>query len=107
MFEVSHYLTASGEDPFQKFLDNMRDTVARVRILRRIDRAQHGNFGDHRENVREGVSELRIDVGKGYRVYYTFFLDRLLILLLCAGDKSTQSSDMEKAVQFRRDYLAR
>ncbi len=107
MYNVAHYVTKTGKDPFQEYLDHMHDMKARIRILRRIDRAGMGNFGDHKENIREGVSELRIDVGKGYRVYYTLFQGEMLLLLLCAGDKTTQPSDIDQAVLFRREYLAR
>ena len=107
MFKVAHYVTSTGNDPVQDYLDRMRDMQARISIIRRIDRAGMGNFGDHRVNIREGVSELRIDVGKGYRVYYTLFQGEMLLLLLCAGDKSTQPSDIDRAVHYRREYLAR
>jgi putative addiction module killer protein len=67
--EIRHYLTASGKDPFQEWLDELKDLRGRIVIQRRVDRVAGGNFGDHKF-CREGVWELRIDFGPGYRVYY-------------------------------------
>ena len=72
------------------------------RILMRVDRLIHGNPGDHR-NLTNGVSELRVDVGPGYRVYFSRKGDRLLLLLAC-GDKSSQAKDIAKAIRLNRDY---
>ncbi len=69
MIEIVHYLTPTGEDPFQSWLDELADFKARVAVLRRVDRVAAGNFGDHKF-LRDGVSELRLDVGPGYRVYF-------------------------------------
>ena len=68
----------------------------------RIDRLIHGNPGDHR-NLTNGVSELRVDVGPGYRVYFSRKGDRLL-LLLAGGDKSSQTKDIAKAIRLNHDY---
>ena len=72
------------------------------RIMMRVDRLIHGNPGDHR-NLTNGVSELRVDVGPGYRVYFFRKGDRLL-LLLAGGDKSSQAKDITKAIRLNRDY---
>ncbi len=77
------------------WLQELRDSTAKARIARRIERAIHGNFGDVRP-VGEGVSELRIDYGPGYRVYFTR-RGNVTILLLCGGDKDTQSRDVARA----------
>ena len=74
--------------------------MGRSRVLIRVDRLIHGNPGLHR-NLTEGVSELKIDVGPGYRVYYSFRGDELL-LLLGGGTKSTQNKDIEKALELNR-----
>ena len=66
-----------------------------MKIVRRIDRLRFGNFGDAR-SVGEGVSELRVDYGPGYRLYFTRF-GPILVLLLCGGDKSSQSRDIARA----------
>lgn len=68
MSELHHY-EADGRDSIQEWLDRLRDQRARIAILRRLDRVAGGNFGDH-EFCREGVWELRVDVGAGYRVYH-------------------------------------
>jgi putative addiction module killer protein len=78
-------------------LERLRDTNARVRITVRIDRLARGNAGDVRP-VGGGVSELRIDYGPGYRVYFVR-RGELLILLLCGGDKRTQKEDIRKALE--------
>ncbi len=80
---------------FDDWLHALRDNRARVRIVRRIDRLRFGNFGDAR-SVGEGVSELRVDYGPGYRVYFTRF-GPTLVLLLCGGDKGSQSRDIANA----------
>ena len=103
--EIRHYLTASGRDLFQTWLEDLRDMRARVAIQRRIDRIASGNFGDHKP-CRDGISELRIDVGAGYRVYYGR-VGRTIVLLLCGGDKRTQAADIERAVKCLDDYQRR
>ncbi len=69
----------------------------------RVDRLIHGNPGAHR-NLTEGVSELKIDAGPGYRVYYSLRGERLLLLIL-GGDKSTQAKDIAKALELNRNFL--
>ena len=103
--DVRHYLTLTGADPFQSWLDRLMDLKARVAILRRVDRLSADNFGDHKY-LKDGVWELRVDVGPGYRVYYGQH-GRTLVLLLCAGSKRTQVSDIAKAVGYWTDYQRR
>lgn len=81
------------------------DTNARARVAARIDRLSLGNFGDCK-SLRKGVSELRIDWGPGYRLYYGM-LGRMCVLLLCGGDKRKQSADIERAVEYLEDYKER
>jgi putative addiction module killer protein len=90
-------------DEYKEWLDRLRDRASRARILMRVDRLIHGNPGAHR-NLTEGVSELKIDVGPGYRVYYSTRGDRLLLLLL-GGDKSTQERDIELALELNRTFV--
>lgn len=85
---------------FRHWLMHLKDPSGKARILMRIDRLMHGNPGDHRDLV-EGVCELRIDFGPGYRVYYLRHRQTLL-LLLAGGDKSTQSSDIRLALSLAR-----
>lgn len=96
---VLHYLDSKGCDPYQDWLDRLRDTTARVAIQRRIDRiATTGNQGPH-DFCRDGVWELKIDVGPGYRVYYVE-VTKTALLLLCGGAKRTQDRDIKRAVKF-------
>lgn len=84
-------------DDYRDWIDGLRDISGRARILMRIDRLIHGNPGTHR-NLTGGVSELKIDVGPGYRVYYSQ-RGNFLLLLLVGGDKSTQQKDIERAIR--------
>ena len=89
-------------DEYRDWLDRLRDQAGRARILVRVDRLIHGNPGDHR-NLQGGVSELKIDFGPGYRVYYTQRGEQLLLLLI-GGDKSSQARDIAKARQLAEDF---
>ena len=80
---------------FEKWMKALKDIKGKISIARRIERMSHGNFGDVK-SVGDGVTELRIRVGPGYRVYFSEF-DNKLIVLLVGGDKSTQSKDINKA----------
>jgi putative addiction module killer protein len=88
-------------DVFATWLDGLTDVQARARILVRIARLADGNPGDARP-VGEGVSELRIDYGPGYRVYYRM-RKRELVVLLAGGDKHTQPSDIKTALRLARN----
>ena len=90
-------------DAYRKWLDALKDQAARARILVRVDRLIHGNPGDYR-NLTQGVSELKIDVGPGYRVYYAQRGDTLL-LLIAGGDKSTQTKDIARALELNQNYV--
>ena len=103
--EIRHYLTASGRDLYKAWLDDLKDMRARVAIQRRVDRLAAGNYGDH-EFCRDGIWELRIDVGAGYRVYYAR-AGRTILLIVCGGDKRTQAADIKRAVKFWDDYQRR
>ncbi len=103
--EVRRYQTADGKTPLTEWLDGLRDRQGRARIFTRLERLQLGLFGDCK-SVGEGVSELRIDHGPGYRVYYGQD-GQTLVLLLCGGDKATQPKDIEKAHGYWKDHKAR
>jgi len=105
MHEIRHYLTTEGKDPILEWLKQLRDPIAKVQIVRRINRLEQGNFGDHRF-CREGVWELRVDAGAGYRLYYAQ-AGMQTILLLCGGDKRTQDTDIDRAVKFWQDWQRR
>ena len=89
-------------DEYRDWLDRLRDQAGRARILVRVDRLIHGNPGSHR-NLQGGVSEVKIDFGPGYRVYYTQRGEQLLLLLI-GGDKSSQTKDIAKAQQLAKDF---
>ena len=89
-------------DEYKAWIDNLKDRSGRARILMRVDRLTHGNLGSHRD-LTEGVSELKVDVGPGYRVYYSTRGDRML-LLLAGGDKSTQQKDIALALSLNRNF---
>ena len=95
-------LTIQRTDEFSLWLSNLRDYEARMRILLRIDRLELGNPGDVAP-VGDGVSEMRIHYGPGYRVYFTR-RGNALVLLLCGGDKSTQSKDIVAAKKLARGW---
>lgn len=80
---------------FDVWLDNLKDSTSRARIIIRIRRLANGNPGDH-HGVGDGIMEMRLHFGPGYRVYYVE-RDSVFIMLLCGGDKSTQSKDIERA----------
>ena len=88
-------------DTFAKWIDGLRDVRARARILVRIERLSLGNPGDVRP-VGEGVSELRIDYGPGYRVYYKK-IGQTIVVLLAGGDKRTQSKDVKTALRLSQN----
>jgi putative addiction module killer protein len=105
MIEVRQYQTANGRIPFVDWLAALRDHQAQRRIATRIDRLQAGLRGDWKP-VGTGVFELRIDIGPGYRLYCAQD-GATLVLLLCAGDKRTQTKDIEAAHGYWKDYQAR
>jgi putative addiction module killer protein len=105
MYEIRHYLTASNKNVFMDWLDSLRDARAEARVAARVARLAAGSFGDCKP-LRDGVWELRIDWGPGYRVYYAM-LDRTRVLLLCGGDKRKQSADVNRAIEYWEDYQRR
>lgn len=89
---------------FDSWFDGLKDRQARARIQARIDRAEDGNFGDCKP-VGEGVSEMRIHHGAGYRVYFRQ-VGSEMVILLAGGDKSTQASDIKAALKLARNLEA-
>ncbi|MCE5181866.1 MAG: type II toxin-antitoxin system RelE/ParE family toxin [Betaproteobacteria bacterium] len=88
-------------ETYAQWIDNLRDLQARARIQVRIERLSAGNAGDAK-TVGEGVSELRIDYGPGYRVYFTKH-GREVVILLAGGDKTTQAADIKIALRLARN----
>jgi putative addiction module killer protein len=103
--ELRYYQTSLGERPFVDWFEGLNDKQARARIDARMARIAGGNLGDV-EPVGEGVLELRIDWGPGYRVYFSR-LGNIIVLLLCGGDKRTQQKDIKRAKAYFEDFKAR
>jgi putative addiction module killer protein len=103
--ELVRYQREDGTEPITDWLNGLRDKAAQARVRVRLLRVAAGNFGDC-EPVGEGVSELRIHEGAGYRVYFGR-RGKALVILLCAGDKSTQPADIRRAKDFWADWKRR
>lgn len=104
-YTLSYYLTEAGGKPFKEWLDSLKDIVARQKIRIRLDRVRLGNLGRNR-SVGEGVYELKIHYGPGYRVYYGLE-KKTVVLLLLGGDKSSQKNDIAKAKLYWQDHKRR
>ena len=103
--EIQNYVKADNTSPFEEWYNSLRDNKAKNRIQLRLDRILEGNLGDYR-SVGEGVFELRIDYGPGYRVYFGQ-IGAIIVFLLCGGDKSTQNRDIRTAKEYWADYEKR
>ncbi len=104
-FDLEYYVSATGKIPFKKWLEELQDVSARAKIRVRLDRVRLGNLGNNRA-VGEGVRELKVDYGPGYRVYFAQEGTHLILLLL-GGDKSNQEKDIETAKKYLNDYKRR
>jgi putative addiction module killer protein len=102
LYTLEYYLDERGKAPFIQWLAALRDRAGVARIITRLDRVHRGNFG-RVESVGAGVSELKIDYGPGYWVYFAGS-GKTLILLLIGGDKSTQKRDIEMAKSYWQRY---
>ncbi|MFZ1029939.1 MAG: type II toxin-antitoxin system RelE/ParE family toxin [Limnoraphis robusta] len=100
--EIRRYVTSDGTISFDEWYNSLRDRKAQAKIKLRLERVALGNLGDYR-SVGEGVCELRINYGSGYRVYFGQ-IGSTLVILLCGGDKSTQQNDIRKAIDYWIDY---
>ncbi len=101
--QVIVYADDSGREPFTVWLHGLRDVMGRQRILARVTRLAHGNYGDYAP-VGEGVQELRMFFGPGYRVYFGEH-ERNIVVVLCGGDKDSQHRDIPQAHAYWREYL--
>ena len=102
---LQEYVTPDGKIPFREWLHGLRDIRARARVRVRLNRVRLGSFGDTKP-VGDGVAELRVPYGPGYRVYFAQ-AGSTIVLLLCGGDKSTQSRDISTAKEYWLDYQRR
>jgi putative addiction module killer protein len=103
--ELLEYVTEKGDNPFHAWLNSLKDRVARARIRVRLNRVRLGNFGDCKP-VGKGVSELRVDYGPGYRVYYGKS-ETYIVILLCGGSKKSQTKDIQLAQVYWDDFQRR
>lgn len=100
--KIELFIAANGKVPFEEWVRSLRDKATKARIFSRIDRLRLGNFGDC-EPVGEGVFELRIHFGPGFRVYFGT-VGSEVILLLCGGDKGSQPRDIAAAIRYWKEY---
>ena len=100
-YSLRHYVAANGKSPFAEWLCSLSNLDAAARAQIRLDRLRVGNFGDA-QSLGKGLSELRIDTGPGYRVYFM-----VESVLFCGGDKSTQKKDIRRAREYLTDYRRR
>lgn len=103
--ELLEYINEHGRNPFREWLEELRDRQARARIRARLNRVRMGNLGDSK-SVGDGVFELRIPYGPGYRVYFGRDGDKVVVLLT-GGDKRRQARDIALARAFWNDYQQR
>ena len=105
--EVQIYRMLNGRRPFIEWLESIQDQRTRRRIRARLEQLKLGNFGDYRP-VGDGIFELRLNFGPGYRVYFGQ-INITIVLLLCGGDKSSQPQDIEHAksywLEYKEEYL--
>lgn len=100
---VVAYRDRLGKEPFTRWLRKLRDKQTRYRILERLRRMETGNYGDYK-SVGSGVYELRLFFGSGYRIYFGEDGDTIVVIL-CGGDKSSQTRDIRKARIYWKEYL--
>ena len=105
MIEIVRYQKEDGSEPYTEWFRKLRDERAKLSLAVRLRRIESGNLGDWKP-VGEGVLELRIDVGAGYRAYCGR-QGAMLIVLLCGGDKGSQDRDILKAKNFWADWKRR
>lgn len=103
--KIVHYIASDGKSVFQGWYRALRDSVAKTKISLRLTQAKQGNLGDTKP-VGNGVHEMRIDHGQGYRVYYAND-GKIIIVLLSGGDKSTQDEDIKQAKGLWSTYKKR
>ena len=99
--EIDFYYDSKGESPIINWMSKL-DNITKKRIQTRILRLSSGNYGDFKK-VNKNILELRLDFGSGYRVYFAE-IDNKIVLLLCGGNKKTQSEDIEKAITYFAEY---
>jgi len=104
-YTIRVYATQHGKLPYMEWLREIEDAKTKGVLRLRIDRLAQGSFG-HVEPVGEGVSELKVDFGPGYRIYFGM-IGKEIVLLLCGGNKKTQVKDIKFAKEYFKDYKVR
>ncbi|RAI09508.1 MAG: addiction module killer protein [Candidatus Melainabacteria bacterium] len=102
MKEIIFYTNKNNKSPIKDWLKKL-DKSIRIKITSRLVRLTEDNYGEHKK-LDSNISELKFNFGSGYRIYYTE-KDNIIIILLCAGDKKTQSKDIEKAKELYKDLM--
>jgi putative addiction module killer protein len=102
LYQVRLLETDEGDVPFEEWYYSLKDKITKIRIRRRLDRLELGHLGDA-ESIGDGIYELRLHFGAGYRIYFTK-VKKVIIVLLGGGDKSTQQKDINKVKQLWREY---
>ena len=100
--EILEYLTPEGRSPFHEWIRGLKDIKTRAIVRQRINRVRLGNLG-YCKRLTSDISELKIDYGPGYRIYFAEH-DDVIVILLCGGDKSTQRADIQQAVAYWQKY---
>ena len=100
--EIVVYQTENGREPFNDWLNDLKDEKTTARILARLDRLEQGHYGDYKP-IGESIFELRFFFGSGYRVYFAE-VDNTIVILLCGGDKSSQKRDIKQALSYWQDF---
>lgn len=99
---VKEFITKNGKNPFRNWVDNLKNIQIQAKIDIRIARLRLGNFGDTKP-VGQGVHELRVHFGPGYRIYFGIENEKI-ILLLCGGEKKSQKKDIQKAIAYWKEH---
>jgi len=107
IYEIEEYITAKGKSPYAEWFIGLKDNIAKAKLLGRIDRAAHGNFGDWKSITgAKGVYEMRENYGAGYRIFYSIVGQKIL-LLLAGSTKKDQNRAIAKARKYMIDYETR
>jgi len=102
---IRNYKTPDGREPFEEWLGSLKDKMVKAKVLERINRVRLGNFGDCK-SLGEGIFELRVHYGPGYRVYFGDW-NGVIVILLCGGSKRTQNRDINKAREYWQELKGR
>lgn len=103
--EIEYYLLPNGKSPFVEWFQPLKSEKVKAVVLKRLARVRLGNLGEYR-SVGQGVYEFKLDFGPGYRIYFDQEGAKLVVLL-CAGEKSSQQKDIKKAQAYWEDYQRR